>query len=477
VYNVPDGSEHGAFLAVDLGGTNCRICLVDLNGDSTYKVVQTKQTVPEHIRINPRYEPLFSFIAKAISEFLSQHELGTAVDCDSENERIPLGFTFSFTCEQTSISRGTLIQWDKGWDIPEAVGRDPCAMLQESIDNIKLPVQVSALANDSVGTLLSRAYTSQERGSTLAGVIIGTGTNAAYIERLPNVRRLPTHGTEQKHTEIVLNTEWGCFDDELQVLPTTPYDRALDASSINPGSQQLEKRVSGMYLGELMRLVILHCQDQGILNLVLCDESPCRRQYGLDSSFLSLLANDGTEDSIKVTEAIERVLSARFVSCKDAEIMKQLADGIVRRSARLAGSALGAIIIQSGRLSATQSEKRNVRVTSIQQRDTKHSQYHWIGCGLFSRIGDYFKRFASISIEQPPAVEKALHSDSEGSLIDIGVDGSLIELYPGFEAHIRSALRDVQEIGPGGERRIKMGLARDGSGVGAALMANAARLI
>jgi hexokinase len=477
VYNLPDGSEQGTFLAVDLGGTNCRICLVDLLGNSSYKVVQTKQTVPEHIRINPRYEPLFSFIAKAISDFLSQHKLGAAADCDVETEIIPLGFTFSFTCDQTSISKGTLIQWDKGWDIPEAVGKDPCAMLQESIDKTKLPVQVLALANDSVGTLLSRAYTSQEHGSTLAGVIIGTGTNAAYVERLSNVERLPKRETEKAHTAIVLNTEWGCFDDELQVLPTTSYDRALDASSINPGSQQLEKRVSGMYLGELMRLVILHCQDLGILNLVLEDASPCSRQYGLDSSFLSLLATDGISDPTKFTDAIKRVILARSVTFKDAKIMKQLADGIVRRSARLAGSALGAIVIQSGRLSIARSEKQNINVTSVQQRDTELSKYQRMGCGIVVRIGDYFKRLATRPIEQPPAVEKALDPDAEEGLIDIGVDGSLIELYPGFETHIRSALRDVQEIGPDGEKKVKMGLARDGSGVGAALMANAARSI
>jgi hexokinase len=469
VYNLPDGSEQGTFLAVDLGGTNCRICLVDLLGNSSYKVVQTKQTVPEHIRINPRYEPLFSFIAEAISEFLSQHKLQSAADT------IPLGFTFSFTCDQTSISQGTLIQWDKGWDIPEAVGRDPCAMLQASIDKLKLSVQVLALANDSVGTLLSRAYTSQEPGSTLAGLIIGTGTNAAYVERLSNVKRLPKRDTEQIHGMIVLNTEWGCFDDELQVLPVTSYDRALDASSINPGSQQLEKRVSGMYLGELMRLVILHCQDQGILNLVLDDASPCNRQYGLDSSFLSLLANDGMLDPWNFTEAIERILLARSVTLKDAEIMKQLADGIVKRSARLAGSALGAIVIQSGRLSTNQSEKRSIQVTGLQQGDTELSKHHRMGCGIVVRFGEYFKRFATRPIRQPPLVEKSLGPDPEESFIDIGVDGSLIELYPGFEAHIRSALRDIQEIGPEGEKKVKMGLARDGSGVGAALMANAAR--
>ena len=55
---------------------------------------------------------------------------------------------------------------------------------------------------------------------------------------------------------MVVNTEWGSFDNELSVLPTTKYDVALDAASVNPGIQMFEKRVSGMFLGELLRLAI-----------------------------------------------------------------------------------------------------------------------------------------------------------------------------------------------------------------------------
>lgn len=475
MYHLPDGTEKGNFLAVDLGGTNCRICLIDLLGDSTYKVVQTKHTVPEHLRINPKYRPLFGFIAEAVSIFLDQHQIRPKSDHAAAGH-IKLGFTFSFTCEQTSISQGTLIQWDKGWDIPEALGKDPCAMLQESIKEMKLPVQVAALANDSVGALLSRAYTSQECGSTLASVIIGTGTNAAYVERFANVKKLSGISQQPMAESIIMNTEWGCFDGELEALPTTSYDRDLDVSSTNPGNQQLEKRVSGMYLGELMRLVILHCQNQSLFNMTLDEGSPCFLRYGLDSSFLSMLATYGNGDSIKVANDIERVLKARELTAEDAGVMQQLANAIVKRSARLAGSALAAIVIQSGRL--CNSEKRTVQVTSAQTRPEGRemsSDRSWC-CGLFTSIARRLRRSAAIPNTPNIASESTLYDGENDGIIDIGVDGSLIELYPGFEAYLRSALRDVLEIGPSGEERIKMGFARDGSGVGAALMANAATL-
>ena len=476
MYQVPDGSEKGTFLAVDLGGTNCRICLVNLLGKSKYNVKQAKHTVPEQVRINPNYEPLFSFIAEAISKFLDQHDLGLSSKFDSSRGKIPLGFTFSFTFEQTSISQGTLIQWDKGWDIPEALGKDPCAMLQESIDKIKLPVHVSALANDSVGTLLSRAYTSPGCGSTLAGVIVGTGTNAAYIERLCNIQRSEKSDNHQMHQSTILNTEWGCFDDALQVLPTTPYDRALDASSSNPGYQQLEKRVSGMYLGEIMRLVILHCQDQGVFNMVLNDASPCYRQYGIDSSFLSLLAKDRITNPSNIVEAVEQAVLACKVTLSDIKIMEQMVDAIAKRSARLVGSALGAIIVQSGRLNRTQSDKHMLQFTSEQVRlyDSPSLHDRKRGCGLSARIVTYVRNFTTRTTKKLASTRHEQATGEGEDLINIGVEGSLIELYPGFETYVRSALVDVRQVGSEGERKIKMGVAMDGSSVGAALIANAA---
>ncbi|KAJ4295639.1 hypothetical protein N0V90_007652 [Kalmusia sp. IMI 367209] len=349
-------------------------------------------------------------------------------------------------------------------------------MLQESVDEMKLPIRIAALANDSVGTLLSRAYTSLEHGSTLAGIIIGTGTNAAYIENLDNVKRLPKAKAKLQGASIVINTEWGCFDDELQVLPTTKFDRDLEASSMNPGNQQLEKRVSGMYLGELMRLVLLHCQSQGVFNMVLNDASPCNHPHGLDSSFLSLLATNGNVDTPEVVKAIERVLLAQNVTTTDARIIQKLADGIAKRSARLVGSALAAIIIQSGRLSHLQAEKQTVQVTSVQtqQHDSRSSKNRRRGCRLFARIADYIKKSSANSTQPTTTAESTLQGEVEEDIIDVGIDGSLIEHYPGFEAYMRSALDDVPEIGIEGEKRVKMGLAKDGSGVGAALMANAA---
>lgn len=457
VRSVPTGKEKGRFLAVDLGGSNCRICLVDLHGDSTFTVTQSKHSVPPDVMVNCSYRPLFDFIAQRIADFLDVH-LDTA-------SQLPyrLGFTFSFTCEQSSLAGGRLLHWDKGWDIPDAIGRDPCVMLQDAIDELGLPVVVTVLANDSVGTLLTRAYSSGPKVSTLGAVIFGTGTNAAYVEKLSNVRRL---GIKASADDImVMNTEWGCLDDKMEVLPRTSFDDSLDAASVDPGSQMLEKRVSGLYLGELLRLAIVRLLQTGAFDMKVDKTSKVFLPGGIDCSFLSGLA---LVDPDGATKLIQDTLSAENISQVDVHAIQLLATSIARRAARLAGASLAAIIIQSGRLEIP--SKRSRQTTSVPIGRINHFQH------LVALLwGRFMSCIGMSSLASKPLPRHTEHETClDEDIIDIGADGSLIKFYPGFEAEMRGALRDIPEIGQAGERRIRIGLAKDGSGVGAALMAQAA---
>ncbi|KAF4161032.1 hypothetical protein CNMCM6936_003619 [Aspergillus lentulus] len=463
VRSVPTGKEKGRFLAVDLGGSNCRICLVDLHGDSTFTVTQSKHSVPPTVMVNCSYRPLFDFLAQRIAEFLDEH-----LDPASPSP-YRLGFTFSFTCEQTSLAGGRLIHWDKGWDIPDAVGRDPCVMLQEAIDVLGLPVVVTVLANDSVGTLLTRAYSSGQQASTLGAVIFGTGTNAAYVEKLSNVRRL---GVKAREDEImVMNTEWGCLDDKMEVLPRTSFDDALDAASVDPGSQMFEKRVSALYLGELLRLVIVQLLQTDAFDMKVDKASKVFQLGGVDCPVLSGLALIDPDDFDGARIFIQDTLSAENVSQVDVQAIRLLATSIARRAARLAGASLAAIIIQSERLDIQYHRSR--QSTSAPVGTINRSQLvtprwrRFLGCmGMSSPSSKPLPWHADL--------QTCMDDDDIVDIVDIGADGSLIEFYPGFEAEMRGAMRDVPEIGEAGERRIRIGLAKDGSGVGAALMAQAA---
>jgi hexokinase len=115
---------------------------------------------------------LFNFVALALKNFLEGE--------DDQDGKMALGFTFSFPVRQISVSSGSLIRWTKGFSIRDTVGRDVAQCLNEALANCGLNVRVTALVNDTVGTLALGHYYDED---TVAAVIIGSGTNACYIER------------------------------------------------------------------------------------------------------------------------------------------------------------------------------------------------------------------------------------------------------------------------------------------------------
>lgn len=455
-------SIKGLYLAVDLGGTNFRVCSVKLNGDSTFNIVQSKVAIPRPIMEAKTASELFAFLAKQIENFLKEHhnehfeanvrrrQTISTPEGYRDEEVFKLGMTFSFPVKQIGINKGTLIRWTKGFTIQDVVGKDVCELLQTEIDQLRLPVKVAALVNDTVGTLMSRSYTAPGKTTTLLGAIFGTGTNGAYVEKLSNIKK-PLEGVYDKTSGLmVVNTEWGSFDNELTVLPRTKYDDLLDKESNNPGIQMFEKRISGMFLGELLRLVILDMNKNSHLfvdknskendlssTTNILKDSPLYVSGAVDSAILSIAEADNSDGLKALRLQIEESLKVDSPSLEDAEAVKIIAHAIAKRAARLAGVAVAGIVLQSGRLEST-------GPPSIPQYDGS----------LLSK--------SEVKEDEPIREEE---------VVDIGVDGSLVEFYPGFKTHMRAAIRVVEGFGKRNEERVRIGIAKDGSGVGAALIA------
>ncbi|KAL3426574.1 hexokinase [Phlyctema vagabunda] len=483
VTGVPDGTEKGLYLAVDLGGTNFRVCSIQLHGDTTFSLTQSKVAIPRELMEAKTAKELFSFLAKQIEIFLKTHHgdhfekhvkrrmTASTPEGYKDLEYYKLGFTFSFPVHQVGINRGTLIRWTKGFNIADAVGQDVCVMLQREIDALKLPVTVAALVNDTVGTLMARSYTSPGKTGTLLGAIFGTGTNGAYVEKLSKLTK-PMEGDFDRSTgEMVVNTEWGSFDNGLKVLPNTPYDEVIDKDSVNPGIQMFEKRISGMFLGEILRVTLLamikkpdipifsdanSSQNDYRSTTTISETSPLYTQWAVDSSILSIAEADNSVGLRALRQEIEKSLGVSAASIEDAQAVKDIAHAIGRRAARLAGVAIGAIVLQTGRLG---------KLTTEPPKST-----HEISADISAgKIKDAATATANkLADAALPLTGSAV---SEDDIIDIGVDGSLVEFYPGFEDYLREALRATEGIGAAGERRIRIGIAKDGSGVGAALIA------
>jgi hexokinase len=81
----------------------------------------------------------------------------------------------------------------------------------------------------------------------------------------------------------------GAFDSDFhEHLPRTKYDIQIDESSNKPGEQSFEKMISGRYLGEIFRLVIMELIDEGAMFLGQ-NTYKLETPYSLDTAFLSLM--------------------------------------------------------------------------------------------------------------------------------------------------------------------------------------------
>jgi hexokinase len=296
----PSGNERGSYIALDLGGTNFRVLTLKLRGAGRISGLKVmKFAIPKKVMTGDGKE-LFAFLARSIKKFLST----------SAARGLDLGFTFSFPINQRSVASGDLVVWTKGFEARGVVGRDVVVLLKEALRREGLSgIRVAALANDTVGTLVARAYSDLYCD---VGVIIGTGTNACYTER-------------SRH--MIINIEWGNFNK----LRKTRYDKLLDSQTDNPGCQILEKMVSGMYLGEVVRLVLMELARNGA--------------FECGSKFLAAFGKPMSLKSeyVSMTEAEEpSVLTAAAPG--DRALIKAVCDIVSVRAARISAAVMAAVV-------------------------------------------------------------------------------------------------------------------------------------
>lgn len=306
--NNPNGQEMGTFLALDFGGTNVRVLLVELAGDGVFQIrknssflLKNEKQSYDYTSGSTKAEELFDFIASKIAELIESRQT------------YYLGHTFSFPFRLEGINQGFLINWTKEFKTAGVEGENVSRLLQEALKRQKLNNVIPiAILNDTVGTQLAGAY--GDNNCRLAS-ILGTGHNSCYLE-----------------DKIIINLESGNFSR----LPRTKYDRQLDELSESPGSQLLEKMVSGRYLGELIRLIILQLIEEGLL--FGKSYGLFKKSNSLTGAEVSLILVDRTANLSTIKNLLEENFSLLGSSYLERAALQEISNLLMVRSACLAAA-------------------------------------------------------------------------------------------------------------------------------------------
>jgi len=328
VRDLPSGTEVGKFLALDLGGTNFRVVLVEIGLNEKFEMDSQVFAISKET-MQGSGEALMDHIAECLANFAKSRGI--------DKEVLPLGFTFSFPCRQKGLAVGELITWTKGFTCSGVEGNDVVALLKKSIDKRgDIRVDMAAILNDTTGCLMSCAW---KNPKCRIGLIIGTGTNACYLEEMDKIETIPEGGSNH----MIVNTEWGAFGNQGELdFILTKWDREVDRLSVNPGKQIFEKMISGMYMGEVVRQVLLDLYNEGLI-FVGCNTDNLFKHMRFLTKYVSEIESDPVGDFTRCRESL-RDFGMDNVSDEDCSALRYVCECVSRRAGFMVSAGLTALL-------------------------------------------------------------------------------------------------------------------------------------
>ncbi len=297
--NIKDKIQTGFKAAViDAGGTNFRTALVYFDKDGTGHIEDFKKYNMPGTKHQITKDELFEFIAGAILPYLE------------ETDRLTI--SFAYPVEILSLDNGRILKMDKELKITNIEG----CFINREINKILIkkgkPGIKTFITNDAVAAAMSGLPEACVKGyDACIGVIAGTGTNVCYPESYVNIKKLGLAGSNR----MMINVESGNFDK----IQRGPIDIQFDRTTDDPGYHQLEKMVSGAYIGALAEHVIKKAAASGLLSL---------SRFNLEKvkpADLSAFINNDADSKI----------NGIFENSEDRKKIKAILDALIRRSAHL----------------------------------------------------------------------------------------------------------------------------------------------
>ncbi len=313
-YLVNDGAvpKDEAVIVIDAGGTNFRCALLRFT-DSGYELEGLKKCLMPGINEPTTWDEFISFVADMILPFAGRTD--------------KIGFCFSYEAEITPDIDGRVVVIDKEVVIRGSEGKLVGKSLSDELARRGYPGKRVVVLNDTAAVLLGgSASIDKNIYSTFIGHVSGTGTNCCCIVPMKQISKLSS--SDDKN--IIVNMEAGLYGG----VPKGYFDELLDSESHNPGSKIIEKQTAGVYLGELVHLMIDKAAEDGIIS----------------GETVRKLKSEGKISSALIDSwAFGNGLNKIFSATDEAEFVKDISLSVIDRSARCMCSLLLAIAKCTGR--------------------------------------------------------------------------------------------------------------------------------
>lgn len=298
-------------VAVDAGGTNLRVALIEFNsqGECCFKSEIKKYKMPG--------------VGEVISaeEFIDRLTDWVLPYMKTASEVV---ISFAYPTEILPNLDGRIVRMVKEVSITGMEGqllgkRVGLALMAKGIAACRVVV-----TNDSVaGALSGMAEKMNEGYGSFAGNILGTGINGCYIEsnkKIGKIKGLPPKGT------MMINTEAGGY----ALAPRTDLDIAFDRTTADPGYHVCEKMASGGYVGPLCEFMLKKAGEEGVFG-----------------PYMQKIHQISSSDADKFLRGAEGNIASVCLQPKDVENAFAIVENTVLRAARLCALQMAALAVKS----------------------------------------------------------------------------------------------------------------------------------
>ena len=231
----------------------------------------------------------------------------------------------------------------KGFRATEGVlGQDLSELIMTPCRKRNLPVHLDSIVNDSSATLLSRAY---EDPSTRFAVILGTGFNISVHLPVSSLATSKFKGYPQtwldEATHVLVNTECSMFG--KNIFPTTRWDDYVNDTHMRPDFQPFEHMISGRYLGEIVRLIIVEAvRSAGLFSGEMPEK--LAEAYTLDTGTIAAMEMDNSKHLTNATALFQQKHPlSKPPTYNDIAFIRQVSQLVSHRAAAFLATGIHAL--------------------------------------------------------------------------------------------------------------------------------------